>query len=91
MDAALVEKTYRMEDRGRPAPFAGTGGTDPAGPPPARQRELLARIQAAVRQPLNESLLITLADHISFAIRRKEQGIEFKNPLGGQYFVLLSH
>ena len=31
--------------------------------------------------PLNESLLITLADHISFAIQRSEQGIRFSNPL----------
>ena len=29
----------------------------------------------------NESLIITLAGHISFAIQRKEQGIEFENPL----------
>ena len=32
---------------------------------------------------LLESLLITLADHISFAIARKEQGVVFSNPLKG--------
>lgn len=30
---------------------------------------------------LNESLLVTLSDHIAFAIERKKQGIEFTNPL----------
>lgn len=82
VDPARVEKVYRMEDK--------TGQR--------RLRELveqiplehldlteamLAEIKAAIPQPLNESLLITLADHISFAIQRKAQGIEFKNPLAG--------
>ena len=30
---------------------------------------------------LNESLLVTLSDHIAFAIERKKKGIEFTNPL----------
>lgn len=30
---------------------------------------------------LNESLLVTLSDHIAFAIERKKNGIEFSNPL----------
>lgn len=30
---------------------------------------------------LNESLLVTLSDHIAFAIDRKKNGIEFANPL----------
>ncbi|EFB74406.1 BglG family transcription antiterminator LicT [Subdoligranulum variabile] len=82
VDPAQVEKVYRMEDK--------TGQR--------RLRELveqipiehldlteamIAEIKAAIHQPLNESLLITLADHISFAIQRKAQGIEFKNPLAG--------
>ena len=45
--------------------------------------ELIEHIKSEITQPLNESLLITLADHISFAIRRKEQGLEFTNPLQG--------
>ena len=43
--------------------------------------ELVAMIRSRVNYPLNESLLITLADHISFAIQRSEQGIHFSNPL----------
>lgn len=30
---------------------------------------------------LNESLIVTLSDHIAFAIERKKNGIEFTNPL----------
>ena len=45
--------------------------------------ELIADIKKEISSPLNESLLITLADHISFAIRRKQEGITFENPLEG--------
>ena len=82
VDAALVEKTYRMEDKAGQRRLRELVEQIPLDHLQLTE-ELLARIQAAVRQPLNESLLITLADHISFAIRRKEQGIEFKNPLAG--------
>ena len=43
--------------------------------------ELVETIRQRLKYPLNESLLITLADHISFAIQRSEQGIRFSNPL----------
>lgn len=43
--------------------------------------DLVDYIEANVPSKLNESLIITLSDHISFAIKRKEQGIEFENPL----------
>ena len=73
VDSGGVEKIYRMEDK--------TGQR--------RLRELVEQIplehlhlteqmietiRSEIRQPLNESLLITLADHISFAIQRKAQG-----------------
>lgn len=45
--------------------------------------KLIKEIKKEVHQTLNESLLITLADHISFAIKRKKEGIEFNNPLAG--------
>lgn len=82
VDTALVEKTYRMEDKAGQRRLRELVEQIPLDHLRLTE-DLLARIQAAVRQPLNESLLITLADHISFAIRRKEQGIEFKNPLAG--------
>ena len=74
VNPAGVEKIYRMEDK--------TGQR--------RLRELVEQIplehlqlteqmiealRAEIHQPLNESLLITLADHVSFAIQRKAQGI----------------
>lgn len=43
--------------------------------------ELVRMISGRLPYPLNESLLITLADHISFAIERKQNGVSFKNPL----------
>jgi len=43
--------------------------------------ELVSYIRENYDTPLNESLIISLADHISFAIERKKQGIEFENPL----------
>ena len=43
--------------------------------------ELVKHITEELACKLNESLLITLSDHIAFAIERKKQGIEFTNPL----------
>lgn len=40
----------------------------------ALTENLIGHIKTQIPQKLNESLLITLADHISFAIARKEQG-----------------
>lgn len=45
--------------------------------------DLIGHIKTQIPQKLNESLLITLADHISFAILRKTQGVAFSNPLKG--------
>lgn len=82
LDESLVEKTYHMDDKAAQR----------------RLRELAAQIepelleltenlveyiQGQINQPLNESLLITMADHISFALRRKAEGLEFQNPLKG--------
>lgn len=80
IDPAVVERTYRMEEK--------TGQR--------KLRELVEKIpiehlsltegmidhiKSQIPQKLNESLLITMADHISFAILRKAQGVEFSNPL----------
>lgn len=43
--------------------------------------ELVEHISKSIGSPLNESLIISLSDHITFAIERKKQGIEFTNPL----------
>ena len=43
--------------------------------------DMVEHIKKCIPSKLNESLLITLSDHICFAIERKKQGIEFTNPL----------
>ena len=78
----LVEKTYRMEDRDGQRKLRELVAQIPLEHLELTQ-ELIAHIRKEISQPLNESLLITLADHISFAIRRKKDGIEFTNPLEG--------
>ena len=82
VEPASVEKTYRMEDRAGQRRLRELVEQIPLDHLQLTE-DLLAQIHAEIRQPLNESLLITLADHISFAIQRKAQGIEFKNPLAG--------
>lgn len=82
VEPSQVEKTYRMEDKKEQRRLRELVGQIPLEHLRLTE-EMIAEIKAAIPQPLNESLLITLADHISFAIQRKEQGIEFKNPLAG--------
>lgn len=43
--------------------------------------EIVEHIRKVIPSHLNESLLVTLSDHISFAVERKNKGIEFTNPL----------
>ena len=78
----LVEKTYRMENRDGQRKLRELVEQIPL-EHLSLTEELIAYIKGEISQPLNESLLITLADHISFAIRRKNEGIAFTNPLEG--------
>lgn len=43
--------------------------------------DIVEYIKKVYPAKLNESLLVTLSDHIAFAIERKNNGIEFTNPL----------
>ena len=43
--------------------------------------DMVEHIKKVYPSKLNESLLVTLSDHIAFAIERKKRGIEFTNPL----------
>lgn len=43
--------------------------------------DLVEMIKNELPYKLNEFLIVTLSDHISFAIERKSKGIEFTNPL----------
>ena len=82
IDPADVEKTYRTEDKAEQRRLRELVEQITLEHLSLTQ-DLIREIKSVIHQPLNESLLITLADHISFAIQRKEQGVEFKNPLSG--------
>lgn len=82
IDPALVEKTYHMEGKAEQRKLRELVEQIPMEHLKLTQ-ELIEQIKGQISSPLNESLLITLADHISFAIKRKQEGIEFANPLEG--------
>ena len=82
VDPASIEKTYHMEDQGEQRKLRELCQQIPLDHLKLTE-ELISHIKSQVHTPLNESLLITLADHISFAIQRKQKGIEFENPLQG--------
>lgn len=80
VDPSLVEKTYRMAGKNDQRKLRELMAQIPLEHLRLTE-ELVEYLQSQIAQPLNEGLLITLADHISFAIQRKQQGIEFDNPL----------
>lgn len=82
IDPAVAERTYRMEEKSGQRKLRELVEKIPLEHLELTE-ELIAEIRTRIPQKLNESLLITLADHISFAIQRKEQGVEFQNPLKG--------
>ena len=82
LDEGLIERSYRMEDKGAQKSLRELVEKIPAEHLELTQ-ELITHIKQQISQKLNESLLITLADHISFAIERKNAGVEFSNPLKG--------
>lgn len=80
VNPALFMKTYRMEGKAEQRKLRELCEQIPM----EHLRltyDMIEYIKTQITAPLNESLLITLADHISFAIKRKEDGIEFVNPL----------
>lgn len=82
VDPALFEKTYHMEGKTEQRKLRELCEQIPIEHLKLTQ-DLIEYIKGQISAPLNESLLITLADHISFAIKRKEEGVEFTNPLEG--------
>ncbi len=80
IDPTLVERTYRMEEKAEQRKLRELVEKIPL-EHLALTETLVAHFRQQIAQPLNESLLITLADHISFAIKRKADGVEFTNPL----------
>lgn len=82
IDTSLIERTYRMEEQTEQRKLRELVEKIPLEHLQLTE-ELIAHFKEQIPQPLNESLLITLSDHISFAIKRKMDGIEFSNPLKG--------
>ena len=82
IDTALIERTYRMEEKTEQKKLRELVEKIPV-EHLALTEALIGHIKTQIPQKLNQSLLITLADHISFAIQRKEQGVVFSNPLKG--------
>ena len=82
IDPALAERTYRMEEKNGQRRLRELVEKIPLEHLELTE-QFITEIRAEIPQKLNESLLITLADHVSFAILRKEQGVEFQNPLKG--------
>ena len=82
IDETQIQKVYFMEDKAEQKKLRELVQQIPIEHLELTQ-QLISMIREQLRKKLNESLLITLADHISFAIRRKEEGIAFSNPLAG--------
>ena len=82
IDPAIIERTYRMEEITEQRKLRDLVENIPLEHQHLTE-ELVAHFKEQIPQPLNESLLITLADHISFAIKRKSEGLTFTNPLKG--------
>lgn len=80
VDSKLVQKIYRMDNPGEQKKLRQLVQQIPIEELSLTEK-LIQEIKKEIPQTLNESLLITLADHISFAIKRKKEGIEFTNPL----------
>lgn len=43
--------------------------------------EIVEHVQAKIQKPLNETLVLMISDHISFAIERHEKGLDLNNAL----------
>ena len=82
IDSGLVEKIYHMEGKAEQRKLRELCEQIPMEHLRLTQ-DLIEYIRGQLATALNESLLITLADHISFAIKRKQEGIDFSNPLQG--------
>lgn len=82
VDPQCIERTYRMEEKAEQRKLRELVEKIPMEHLTLTET-LIEYIKTQIPQKLNESLLITLADHISFAIKRKADGVEFSNPLKG--------
>ena len=80
VDPSLIQKTYLITDSELQKKMITMLGEIPF-EYVAFANDVVEHIRKTYSAKLNESLLITLSDHIAFAIERKKQGMEFSNPL----------
>lgn len=81
-DGNGIERTYRMESRAEQKRLLELVEQIPI-EHLILTEELIAYIKQQLSRKISEALLISLSDHISFAIARKQEGLEFSNPLKG--------
>lgn len=80
VDESLIQKTYLITDHEYQKKMIALLQEIPE-EYVAFTSDIVKFINAAYSENLKESLLVTLSDHIAFAIERKKNGIEFTNPL----------
>jgi Transcriptional antiterminator len=80
VDETQVEKIFRMTSQGQTKRLE-----DLLSDVSLERVQLVNRIinkaKEYIHEPLQESIYITLIDHINFALERKKQNIQFQNPL----------
>lgn len=80
VDPSQVQKTYMIADSALRKKLVDLLSEIPYGYIKFTD-DIVEHIKQCIPSRLNESLLVTLSDHICFAIKRKKQGVEFTNPL----------
>ncbi|MBQ8515149.1 MAG: PRD domain-containing protein [Ruminococcus sp.] len=80
VDPALIQKTYLITDSELQKKMIAMLGEIPT-EYMVFTNDMVEHFKRVYPSKLNESLLVTLSDHIAFAIERKKSGIEFSNPL----------
>lgn len=79
-DSSLIEKTFVIEDKVIGDKIKTLIGQIPNGIFQLAQ-EIIVRAENILNRKLDKQIYISLADHISFALKRSKMGIEIKNPL----------
>ena len=80
VDASLIQKTYLITDSELQKKMISMLKEIPT-EYMIFTNDMVEHIKSVYPARLNESLLVTLSDHIAFAIQRKKNGMEFTNPL----------
>lgn len=82
VDPALIQKTYLITDSELQKKMISLLREIPE-EYMSFANDIVQYIKSFYQEKLNDSLLVTLSDHLAFAIERKKKGIEFTNPLLG--------